>query len=64
LAKAGQSAFRGREALLVFGMIQHDAGDDVIAQMLSATPAPVRYLMPRLARRSYRKHSGALASES
>ncbi len=64
LAKAGQSAFRGREALLVFGMIQHDAGDDVIAQMLSAAPAPVRYLMPRLARRSYRKHSGVLALES
>jgi hemerythrin-like domain-containing protein len=60
LGKAGQSAFRGNEGLLVFGMIQHDAGDEVIAQMLSAAPAPVRLLLPRLARRSYRRHNSAL----
>jgi hemerythrin-like domain-containing protein len=62
LAKAGQAAFPGREGLLLFGMIQRDAGDDVVAQMLSAAPAPVRYLMPKLARRSYRKHSRLLAA--
>lgn len=62
LAKSGQSAFPGREGLLVFGMIQRDAGDDVIAQMLRAAPAPVRYLMPKLARRSYHKHTRRLAA--
>jgi hemerythrin-like domain-containing protein len=61
LAQAGQAAFPGREGLLLFGMIQRDAGDHVIAQMLSAAPAPVRYLMPKLARRSYRRHSRHLA---
>lgn len=61
LGKAGQTAFSGRQGLLVFGMIQRDAGDAVIAQMLSAAPAPVRYLMPRLARRSYRNHIRAVA---
>ncbi len=64
LAKAGQSAFPGREGVLLFGMIQRDAGDDVIAQMLSDAPAPVRYLLPKLARRSYRRQSRILAATS
>ncbi|MBD3784809.1 MAG: hemerythrin domain-containing protein [Micrococcales bacterium] len=61
LGRAGQSAFPGREGLLVFGMIQRDAGDEVIGTMLAAAPAPVRFVLPRLARRTYRRHAGALA---
>ncbi|NHA66742.1 hemerythrin domain-containing protein [Phycicoccus flavus] len=60
LGRAGQSAFPGREGLLVFGMVQRDAGDAVVAGMLAGAPAPVRFVLPRLARRTYRRHHGAL----
>ena len=45
------------ELFLTFGMFQHDGDPDVLASMLAKAPAPVRRLVPRLARRAFRKHA-------
>jgi hypothetical protein len=55
-----QAAFTGRERTLVLGILEHDADPAVIAQMLAAAPAPVRFLVPRLARRAFRRHAAAV----
>lgn len=59
-ASVGEHARRqGRrsEAMLTFGMFQHDGDPAVIARMLSEAPPPVRWLVPRLARRAFRRHA-------
>ena len=45
------------ELFLTFGMFQHDGDPEVLARMLAKAPAPVRRLVPRLARRAFRKHA-------
>ena len=46
--------------ILSFGMLQHEGDPAVLASMLAAAPAPVRVLIPRLARRAYRRHATAI----
>jgi hypothetical protein len=58
-AKA-QAAFPGKERTLVFGILEYEADPEVIAQMLASAPAPVRFLVPRLARRAYRRQAVAV----
>lgn len=48
------------EGLLALGMFQHDGDPEVIALMVSEAPAPVRWLLPRLARRAFRRHARAV----
>jgi len=48
------------EGLLALGMFQHDGDPEVIALMVSQAPAPVRWLLPRLARRAFRRHALAV----
>lgn len=48
---------RRSEETLTLGMIQHDADPAVLARMLSTAPAPVRWLLPRLARRAFRRYA-------
>ncbi len=57
LGDAGRRGARGSERTLVFGMMQHDGDPRVVASMLASAPWPVRVLIPRLARRAFRKHS-------
>ena len=57
LGDAGRRGPRRSERTLVFGMMQHDGDPRAVASMLSAAPKPVRVLIPRLARRAFRKHS-------
>ncbi|MGY1618754.1 hemerythrin domain-containing protein [Geodermatophilus sp. SYSU D00691] len=45
------------ERSLVMGMIQYEGDPAVIAHMLSAAPPPVRWLVPKLARRAFRRHA-------
>jgi hemerythrin-like domain-containing protein len=45
------------KALTVFGMIAYDGGQEGVDLMMHAAPAPVRWLVPRLGRRAYRKHA-------
>ena len=55
-----QAAFGGKERPLVFGILQYEADPAVLAQMLADAPAPVRFLVPRVARRAYRRHAAAV----
>ena len=48
------------EGMLALGMFQHDGDPEVFAQMLGDAPAPVRWLLPRLARRAFRRHALAV----
>ena len=42
---------------VVLGMIAYDGGPEGIALLLHGAPAPVRWLLPRLGARAYRKHA-------
>jgi hemerythrin-like domain-containing protein len=48
------------QSLLVLGMIVQDGDPEVVGLMLSSAPAPVRWLLPRLARRRYARHARAV----
>jgi hemerythrin-like domain-containing protein len=48
---------RPSEALVTFGMIQHEGDPVVVAGMISGAPAPVRWLLPKLARRAFRRYA-------
>ncbi len=54
VARAGTP--KGKE-LLVFGMITYDGGPEGVAKMMHGAPPPVRWLVPRLGARAYRKHA-------
>jgi hemerythrin-like domain-containing protein len=55
-----EQAFRGRERTLVLGILQHEGDPEVLASMLGPAPAPVRFLVPRLARRAFRHRAAAV----
>lgn len=57
LGEAGRSEGTRREGLLALGMFQHDGDPGDFAKMLAHAPAPVRWLLPRLARRAFRRHA-------
>jgi hemerythrin-like domain-containing protein len=48
---------RRDEMALIFGMIQHEGDPAVVRGMLAEAPAPVRWLVPRLGRRAFRRHA-------
>lgn len=48
------------ESLLALGMFQHDGDPEVFALMLADAPPPVRWLLPRLTRRAFRRHALAV----
>jgi iron-sulfur cluster repair protein YtfE (RIC family) len=45
------------EGLLVLGMTAYEGDPAVVAQMLAQAPAPVRWLVPKLARRAFRRRA-------
>ncbi len=55
-ARARAGTRRG-ERMLTFGMIQHDGDPVVVTRMLSSAPAPVRRMLPALARRAFRRRA-------
>jgi hemerythrin-like domain-containing protein len=57
LGEAGRAGGSGREGLLVLGMFQHDGDPTDFAKMLAHAPAPLRWLLPKLARREFRRHA-------
>lgn len=57
LGEAGRARGRKSELTLFLGMVQHEADPDGFAGMLAEAPPPVRWLVPRLARRAFRKHA-------
>lgn len=52
------------QSLLVLGMITYDGDPEVVALMLASAPPPVRWLLPRLARRTYARHARAVHGTS
>ncbi|GAA0794232.1 hemerythrin domain-containing protein [Spirilliplanes yamanashiensis] len=48
---------RKSEELRTLGMIQHDADPAGVTRMLSSAPAPVRWVLQRLARRAFRQYA-------
>jgi len=48
---------RRSELALTLGMIQYEGDPAVIAKMLAEAPAPVRWIVPRLSRRAFRRHA-------
>jgi iron-sulfur cluster repair protein YtfE (RIC family) len=48
---------RRSEMALTFGMIQYEGDPPVVVHMLTEAPAPVRWLVPRLGRRAFRRHA-------
>jgi len=48
------------QQMLVLGMIMYEGDPEVVALMLSAAPAPVRFVLTRLARRAFRRHARAV----
>lgn len=57
MGAAARSGTPRSQSLLVLGMIVYDGDPEVVALMLSGAPAPVRWLLPRLASRTYRRHA-------
>jgi hemerythrin-like domain-containing protein len=53
-ARQGQGQAEG---ILVLGMIAYEGDPAVVAQMLAEAPAPVRWLLPKLARRAFRRRA-------
>ncbi|HYG94263.1 MAG TPA: hemerythrin domain-containing protein [Nocardioides sp.] len=57
LGHAGRARGRKSEMTLFLGMVQHDGDPAGFAGMLAEAPPPVRWLLPKLARRRFRKHA-------
>lgn len=64
VGEASRAGTPRSQALLVLGMIVHDGDPEVVATMLAPVPPPVRWLLPRLARRAYRRHALAVYGTS
>jgi hemerythrin-like domain-containing protein len=60
MGAAARSGTPRSQSLLVLGMIVQDGNPDLVSVMLSGAPAPVRWLLPRLGRRAYRRHARAV----
>lgn len=61
MGEAAKSRTPASQMMLVFGMIVHDGDPEIVdTVLLAGAPAPVRWLLPRLARRAYRRHARAV----
>jgi hemerythrin-like domain-containing protein len=57
MGERGRSGTPRKEMTLTMGMYQHEGDPAVIAEMLADAPPPVRWIVPRLSRRAFRKHA-------
>jgi hemerythrin-like domain-containing protein len=57
MGEAGREGTPRKELALVLGMYQYEGEPEAIAQMLAEAPAPVRWIVPKLSRRAFRKHA-------
>lgn len=60
LGKAGRAGTPRSERTLALGMFAYEGEPEVLAQMLSSAPAPVRWVIVRLARRVFARRARAL----
>jgi hemerythrin-like domain-containing protein len=57
LGRRARKNNRPSESLVTLGMIRHEGDPVVVARMISGAPAPVRWLLPRLAGRAFRRYA-------
>lgn len=57
LGEEGLGTLPKRQLPLVFGLMSYEGDPEVLKLMLSAAPAPVRLLLPRLARRAFKRYA-------
>jgi hemerythrin-like domain-containing protein len=57
LGEAGRSGTPRSELTLTMGMYQYEGSPDAIAHMLADAPPPVRWIVPRLSQRAFRRHA-------
>ena len=57
LGDRGRRSTRREELSLSLGMFQYEGDPVVIARMLAEAPPPVRWIVPRLSRRAFRRHA-------
>lgn len=57
MGEAGRNGTPRKEMALTLGMYQYQGDPEAIAGMLAEAPAPVRWVVPKLSRRAFRKHS-------
>ena len=57
MAEAGREGVDRKDLALAFGMYQYEGDPEVLGRMLAEAPLPVRVLVPRLARRAFRRHA-------
>jgi hemerythrin-like domain-containing protein len=60
LGGRGRTRTRRSELSLTLGMFQYEGDPAVVAHMLAAAPPPVRWIVPRLSRRAFRRHALAI----
>ncbi len=57
MSEAGRAGTPRERKLLVLGMYQYEGDPQTIATMLSDAPLPMRWLLPRLARRAFTRYA-------
>jgi hemerythrin-like domain-containing protein len=57
MGERGRGGTPRNELSLVFGMYQYEGDPAVLAEMLADAPPPVRWIVPRLSRRAFRKYA-------
>lgn len=57
MGEAGRKGTPRKELALTLGMYQYEGAPEAIAEMLSEAPPPVRWIVPKLSRRAFRKHA-------
>ncbi|WP_433162896.1 hemerythrin domain-containing protein [Kribbella sp. CA-247076] len=60
LGEAGVAKLRKQEMPLVLGMVQYEGDPEVVARIVGNTPVLIRWIVPRLSRRAFRKHALAV----
>jgi hypothetical protein len=60
MGEAARAGTPKAKQFVVFGMIAYEGGPVGVALMMHGAPAPVRWLVPRLGARAYRKHALAV----
>jgi hemerythrin-like domain-containing protein len=57
MGEAGRRGTPRKELSLTLGMYQYEGAPEAIAGMLAEAPPPVRWIVPRLSRRAFRRHA-------
>lgn len=60
MGEEGRDGTPRKELALTFGMFAYEGDPEVVDGMLAKAPLPVRVIVPRLARRAFRRHAVAV----